>query len=84
LLTSEVKNEGWVVLFMILVLFAGISLFYLAYLSTDETVAAHKIKTAYESGKNEILLEIEEKPFENSYKPFENSILSKLLKDIKK
>jgi hypothetical protein len=32
----------------------------------------------------EILLEIEEKPFENSYKPFENSILSKLLKDIKK
>jgi hypothetical protein len=61
LLTSEVKNEGWVVLFMILVLFAGISLFYLAYLSTDETVAAHKIKTAYESGKNEILLEIEKK-----------------------
>lgn len=29
----------------------------------------------------EILLEIDEKPFENSYKPFENSILSKLLKD---
>jgi cell fate (sporulation/competence/biofilm development) regulator YmcA (YheA/YmcA/DUF963 family) len=30
----------------------------------------------------EILVEIEEKPFENSYKPFANSVLSNLLKDL--
>ena len=32
----------------------------------------------------EILMEIDEKPFENSYKPFENSILSDLLKKLEK
>lgn len=56
-----VKNEGWVIAFVVLVFIAGLFLFYLAYVSADNDRIESASKTAYESGKNEILAEVERK-----------------------
>lgn len=60
-LTGNVRNEGWVVAFVILEFLTGLFLFYLAYVSADHSRIENARKTAYESGKNEILAEIERK-----------------------
>lgn len=61
LLTSEVKHEGWVILFMFLSYATGVSLFILAYKTTDVAALEELKKTAAIAGKSEILLEIEKR-----------------------
>lgn len=61
LLTTDARNEGWVVLFMILTFFAGIFLFYFAFVSADPLKIEMLRKEAYESGKSEIIQETERK-----------------------
>ena len=58
---SEVKKEGWVVFFMILVLMSAFIIFYLAYINTDSTALEQVKKKAFESGKSEVLQEIEKR-----------------------
>lgn len=59
LLTSEVKHEGWVVAGMLLMLIVGLFLFYVAFILSDERLLKQAQKEAYESGKEEVLQEIE-------------------------
>jgi hypothetical protein len=74
-LNTEVKNEGWVVVFVILVFLTSLYLFYLAYVSADNSRVENVRKTAYESGKNEILAELErKKQVENERKLQEENI----------
>jgi hypothetical protein len=61
LLTGAVKHEGWVILFVLLVFVAGVLLFYIAYKSSDEESLGLEKKKAYESGKVEILKELEKR-----------------------
>jgi hypothetical protein len=55
LLTSEVKHEGWVIIFLALLFLIGTSLFIIAYKTSDASELEKVKKEAYESGKNEIL-----------------------------
>jgi GAF domain-containing protein len=68
LLTTEAKHEGWVVAFMIFVLFAGAYLFFLAYRSSDATGLEQAVKQAHEQGRTEVLQEIERKRKEENEK----------------
>jgi transcriptional regulator with GAF, ATPase, and Fis domain len=61
LLTSDVKHEGWVILFIFLSYATGIFLFILAYKTTDVTALEELKKTAAVAGKSEILREIEKR-----------------------
>lgn len=61
ILTTQAKNEGWVIVFMSMVLISGIILFYFAFVSADQTKINQMVSKAYESGKSEIIREIERK-----------------------
>lgn len=61
MLASDAKNEGWVLMFMIIVLFTGILLFYFAFVASDPVRIENIRKEAFESGKYMILQEIERK-----------------------
>jgi len=83
LLTSEVKHEGWVIVFILLLFAIGIFLFFIAYKISD-VVKLEKIKKeAYESGKTEILEEIEKrKKVEKSDQKFESEDIDKVAETI--
>jgi hypothetical protein len=59
LLTSDVKHEGWVIVFFLLSFASGIFMFFLAYRSSDTLVLENIKKASFEAGKGEILQEIE-------------------------
>ncbi len=59
LLTSDVQKEGWVVFFMLMLFATGVFLFFIAFRSTDETELENVKKSAFETGKKEILQELE-------------------------
>ena len=58
-LTAGVKLEGWVIVFMLLVFVSGTWLFYIAYKTTDFGHFEREREKAFESGKAEILKELE-------------------------
>ena len=66
LLTSETKHEGWVIVCMLLVFFPGVFTFVLAYKTSDAGVVEKAKAQAYESGKTDILREIERKNAEST------------------
>ncbi len=57
----EVKYEGWVVMFMILVLCAGVFLFFAAFQYTDYSRIDEIKRKAYEEGKSVIVQDMERK-----------------------
>jgi GAF domain len=61
LLTAEVKHEGWVIVFILLSFGIGTFLFYLAYKTSDAAALESIRKEAVETGKGEILREIEKR-----------------------
>jgi putative methionine-R-sulfoxide reductase with GAF domain len=61
LLSVEVKNKGWIVLFFLLTFACGVVLFIVAFLATDSAQIELLRKSAYETGKKDILAEIENK-----------------------
>jgi putative methionine-R-sulfoxide reductase with GAF domain len=61
LLTSEVKHEGWVVVFLLFMFAVGVFLFFIAYKTADPSGFEKSRKMAYESGKSEVLQEMEKK-----------------------
>jgi hypothetical protein len=79
LLTSEVKHEGWVIVFILLLFAIGIFLFFIAYKISDAANLERIKKVAYESGKTEILQEIEKrKQLENSAQKIESEDIDKI------
>ncbi len=61
LLTADVRHEGWVIAFLFLVFIPGSFLFYIAYKTSDSAFLAMEKKNAYESGRAEILKELEKR-----------------------
>jgi two-component system, chemotaxis family, sensor kinase CheA len=61
LLTSNVKHEGWVVFFLIITYATGVFLFILAFKTSDVKALEELKKSAAESGKSDILREIEKR-----------------------
>jgi len=59
LLTAGVKHEGWVIVFMMVEFVSGTWLFYIAYKTTDFGHLEREREQAFESGKAEILKELE-------------------------
>jgi hypothetical protein len=59
--TGKIKYTGWNIAFILILFVAGMLLFYFVYQFTDEQKAEEKIKKAYESGKAEILNELEKR-----------------------
>jgi two-component system chemotaxis sensor kinase CheA len=59
LLISEVKHEGWIYFFMIVVLGIGLLLFYTAYVSSDSSILEKIKREAFASGKAELFEETE-------------------------
>jgi hypothetical protein len=82
LLSSEVKKEGWVLFFMVLVLISGMFLFYLAYKSADEAGLESAKKQAWDAGRAEIVQEIEKKKKLESEKKIVESDLQKTVDTI--
>ena len=66
LLTADIRHEGWVILFLLLLFIAGILLFTIAYRSTDVKILDRDMKTAFESGKADMLKEIEKRNAEET------------------
>jgi hypothetical protein len=78
LLTVEVKQEGWTFFFIFLLFITGVLLFYIVF-KTTSTADFEKIKKeVYESGKTDVLLEIEKR------KQVENSDLKVETEDVDK
>lgn len=61
LLAAEVKHEGWVIAFSLLTFAVGVFLFVIAFKTTDAKELENIRTLAYESGKIEILHEIEKR-----------------------
>jgi len=61
LLPSEVKHQGWIYFFLIMIFGIGFLLFYIAYISADSSILEKIKKEAYASGKIELLEETEKK-----------------------
>jgi putative methionine-R-sulfoxide reductase with GAF domain len=61
LLGSEVKHEGWIATFIILLFALGVFLFILAYRFTDVSKLEESRKRAFDEGKKEAFLELEKK-----------------------
>jgi hypothetical protein len=61
LLTAPVRHEGWVIVFLILVFIPGSLLFYIAHKTSDSASFEMEKMKAYESGKAEILKELEKR-----------------------
>lgn len=59
LLTSDVKKEGWVVLFILILFATGVYLFYIAYKTADDAELEKTKKLAFDAGKKEVLQELE-------------------------
>jgi hypothetical protein len=68
LLSAPVKYEGWVITFMLLAFFTGISLFIIAFRATDTDKFELEKRNAFEAGKNEVLYEISKKSAEDGNK----------------
>jgi hypothetical protein len=64
MLPGPVKHEGWVISFLLLVFFFGMSLFVIAFKASDSDKFELETKNAFESGKNEVLNEISKKKTE--------------------
>lgn len=60
LLASGMKNNGWLLLFMISLAITGLGLFYIAFIHTDSGLIEKIRKEAFESGKSEIQQESEQ------------------------
>lgn len=58
---ADVKNEGWVIAFVLLLFVAGLLLFRIAFVTTDVNEPEHIRKEAYNLGKTEALQEVEKK-----------------------
>jgi hypothetical protein len=58
-LSAETKHGGWVAAFIILTFLTGVFLFFISFKTTDVLEIERITKSAYESGKNEILAEME-------------------------
>jgi len=58
---TDAKNEGWVVLFMSLILISGLVLFYFIFITADTRKIEILRKEAFDSGKSEVIQEIESK-----------------------
>ena len=83
LLTSSVKHEGWLIFFLLLLFVAGMLLFLIAYKNTDENTLDLIRKNAYESGKAEILKEMEKRNAEESdTQKIEDDILDKKVQEV--
>lgn len=65
-INTGTQLNGWVVLFMFLVLCTGGLLFYLAYISNDSLKMETLQKESYEKGKSEILQELGRKKQEEN------------------
>jgi hypothetical protein len=61
LLASGLKNNLWMLFFMISLGITGLGLFYIAFLTTDSSQIEKIRREAYESGKSEIIRESERK-----------------------
>jgi|GEM_PF-3573562 hypothetical protein len=61
LLASDVKHEGWVVVFCLLSFASGLVLFFLAHQLSDASKLENIKRSAYEAGKGDILQEIEKR-----------------------
>jgi hypothetical protein len=59
--TGKIKYTGWNIAFILFLFIAGMILFYFVYQFTDEKKAGEERKKAYESGKAEILNELEKR-----------------------
>jgi putative methionine-R-sulfoxide reductase with GAF domain len=66
LLTSDAKHEGWVILCLLLVFIPGVFTFVLAYKASDAGMVEKVRIQAYESGKTDILREIEKRNAEST------------------
>jgi hypothetical protein len=60
-INGKIKYAGWNIAFVLIVFISGMILFYFVYQFTDSKAAGEEIKKAYESGKAEILNEIEKR-----------------------
>jgi len=63
---AEVRHEGWVIGFQLLVFICGALLFYFAYRTSDTGQKEAEISKAFESGKAEILKELEKRDREEN------------------
>jgi hypothetical protein len=61
MLSVNIRNEGWIIAFSMLSFVSGSVLFYLAYKLSDAAALENIRRTAYETGKGEILQEIEKR-----------------------
>jgi hypothetical protein len=61
ILKTEIRHEGLIILLMSLVFLSGLSLFYLAFISSDAAKRENEIKDAFESGKAQVTQEYEQK-----------------------
>jgi hypothetical protein len=61
LLSSAVRHQGWGFVFLIMGFAAGILLFYITFKTTDGEHFDSEIKNAYESGKTDILKDLEKR-----------------------
>jgi len=59
--TGKIKYAGWNIAFILVLFIAGMLLFYFVYQFTDEKNAEKERKKAFESGKAEILNELEKR-----------------------
>lgn len=59
--TGKIKYTAWNIAFILILFITGMLLFYFVYLFTDEKTAEEERKKAYESGKAEILNELEKR-----------------------
>lgn len=60
-ITGKIKYTGWNIAFILVLFIAGMIFFYLVYLLTDAKKAEEERKRTYESGKAEILNELEKR-----------------------
>jgi len=60
-LTGKIKYTGWNIVFLLILFMAGMILFYFVYRFSDEKIAEQERQKAYESGKAEILNELEKR-----------------------
>lgn len=60
-LQVEVKHEGLLVFLLIVLFLTALALFYLAYKSSDATQHENEIREAFESGRNQVIMEFEQK-----------------------
>jgi hypothetical protein len=78
LLTVALRHEGWIIVFLMMGFITGILLFYIAFRTTDAEHFDSAIKNAYESGKSDILKELEKRnQEEKSDQKFEQEDIDK-------